>query len=105
MLEQILLKLGLKSIDDLTPAEKATWQKWAVILGRENITIDDLKKFLPMELERATVELRKHDNSPAKDSYYKAYGDILALITKFIVSPETERDSLRSMLKQKYGLD
>jgi hypothetical protein len=78
--------------------------QWASILGKRDVTIEDLKKFLPTELERATVELRKHENSTQKDSYYKAYGDILALITKFITAPEAERDSLRSMLKQKYNL-
>ena len=105
MLDQILQKLGLKSIDDLKPAEKATWMQWAVILEKRDITIDDLKKFLPRELERANVELRSFENSPQKDSYYKAYGDILAILTKFIVSPETERDQLRSMLKNKYGIE
>src|SRR5580700_3767186 len=59
MLDQILQKLGLKSIDDLKPAEKATWMQWATILGKKDVTIEDLKKFLPVELERATVELRK----------------------------------------------
>ena len=105
MLEQILQKLGLKSIDDLKPAEKATWMQWATILGKADITIEDLKKFLPIELERASVELRKHDNSAQKDAYYKAYGDILATITKVINSPTQERDSLKAMLRQKYGLD
>lgn len=105
MLDQILQKLGLKSIDDLKPAERVTWMQWASILGKRDVTIDDLKKFLPQELERATIELRKHDNSAQKDSYYKAYGDILATITKVITAPEHERESLRSMLKKKYGLE
>ena len=64
MLEQILQKLNLKSIDDLKPAEKATWMQWATILGKADITIDDLKKFLPIELERATVELRTPSTWP-----------------------------------------
>jgi hypothetical protein len=105
MLEQILAKLGLKSIDDLKPAEKATWLSWTKILGKADVSLDDLKKFLPQELERANLELRKHENSPQKDSYYKAYGDILSTIQRFIVTPTNERDSLKSMLKQKYGLD
>ncbi|HEY1757949.1 MAG TPA: hypothetical protein VGG72_21445 [Bryobacteraceae bacterium] len=105
MLELILQKLGLKSIDDLKPAERATWMQWATILGKKDVTIEDLKKFLPAELERATVELRKHDNSPQKDAYYKAYGDILATIQKFIVTPQKERETLRAMLKQKYQLE
>jgi hypothetical protein len=105
MLDQILQKLNLKSIDDLKPAEKATWMQWASILGKQDVTIEDLKKFLPGELERATVELRKHDNSAPKDAYYKAYGDILSTITKVIVTPAQERESLKAMLKQKYGLE
>jgi intergrase/recombinase len=105
MLEQILAKLNLKSIDELKPAERATWQQWARILSKTDVTIEELKKFLPQELERATIELRKHENSPQKDSYYKAYGDIISLLTKFITSPEKEREQLKAMLKQKYGLE
>jgi hypothetical protein len=105
MIDQILQKLGIKSIDDLKPAEKATWMAWASILGTPNVTIEDLKKFLPQELERANIELRKHENSEKKDSYYKAYGDILATLSKIIITPEKEREQLRSMLKQKYGLE
>jgi len=95
----------LHSIDDMKPAEKATWMQWTTILGKGDVSIDDLKKFLPQELERANVELRNHENSSRKDSYYKAYGDILATITKFITTPEKERENLRSMLKQKYGIE
>jgi hypothetical protein len=105
MLDQILQQLGLKSIDDLKPEEKATWMRWAKILGRADVSIDDLKKFLPQELERANVELRKHENSDKKDAYYKAYGDILATILRFILTPTNERDNLKTMLKQKYGIE
>jgi hypothetical protein len=91
MLDAILQKLGLTSIDDLKPEEKATWLKWSTILGKDDVSIDDLKKFLPQELERANVELRKHENSDKKDAYYKAYGDILATILKFIVTPTARK--------------
>ncbi len=104
MFEQILAKLGLKSIDDLKPAERHTWLQWAKILGKNDVTIEDLKKFLPVEIERGNAELRKHENSDKKDSYYKAYTTILELITKIIVTPEKERDNLRAFLKNKYDI-
>ena len=69
MLESILQKLGIKSLDDLKPAEKATWVAWSKVLGRPDVTIEDLKKLLPIELERANVELRNHENSVQKDAY------------------------------------
>jgi hypothetical protein len=105
MLEQILAKLNLKSIDDLTPAERETWAKWAKILGKRDVTIEDLKEILPKELERANAELRKHENSEKKDSFYKAYGAVLDLITKIVISPEKERENLRAFLKQKYDIE
>jgi len=105
MIDQILQKLGLKSIDDLKPAEKATWMQWAAILGKADVTLDDLKAILPKELERAKAELLKYENSKEKDLFHKAYMTCLETITKIIVTPAKEREQLRSMLKQKYGLE
>jgi hypothetical protein len=105
MLEQILQKLNLKSIDDLKPAERATWMQWTTILGKSDVTIEDLKKLLPIELERARAESLKYDNSKEKDLFHKAYITALETMSKIITTPEKERDSLRSMLKQKYQLE
>lgn len=105
MIELILQKLGLKSIDDLTPAERATWQGWTTILGKADVTIDDLKKILPIELDKARAELLKYDNSPEKDLFHKAYITALETMTKIILTPEKERDNLRAMLKTKYQLE
>jgi hypothetical protein len=105
MLERILQKLGIKSIDDLKPSEKATWVAWSKVLGRPDVSIEDLKKLLPIELERANVELRNAENSPKKDSYYKAYCSILAMLTKMIVAPTQEREQLKAMLNKKYGIE
>jgi hypothetical protein len=104
MIPEILAKLGIRSIDDLTPAERATWGEWTKVLAKGDVTIDDLKTFLPKELERANIELRKHENSKEKDAYYKAYCSILDTITKAIVSPTQDREKLKAFLKQKYGL-
>ena len=59
MIDQILHKLGVKSIDDLKPAERATWLAWSSILSKRDVTIEDLKKILPVEIERAKAMLAK----------------------------------------------
>jgi len=104
MLDQILQKLGLKSIDDLKPAERATWVQWSAILGKRDVTIEDLKRILPVEIARAQAELLKYENSPQKDLFQKAYITALETITKIVITPEHERESLKAMLKQKYDL-
>jgi hypothetical protein len=104
-IEQILDKLGIKSIDDLQPAERETFNQWQTIIAKPDVTIDDLRKILPKELERANHELHNHENSPKKDSYYKAYASVLEYLSKIIVTPAQERDSLRAHLKDKFHLD
>jgi hypothetical protein len=105
MLDKILQKLNLKSIDDLKPEERETYRQWAQVLAKTDVTIDDLKTILPKELERANHELHDHENSPKKDSYYKAYASLLENLTKIILTPAKERDSLRVFLKKKFNLD
>jgi hypothetical protein len=104
-LSDIFKKTGVKGIDDLRPAEQATFRQWEAILTKPETTIEDLKRQLPKELERANHELQSFDNSDKKDMFYKAYAKLLEDITKIIITPEKERDQLKLMLKQKYGLE
>jgi hypothetical protein len=104
MISEILQKLGLQSIDDLTPAEKATYEAWSKILSKPDVTIDDLKAILPKELERANVELRSFDNSEKKDNYYKAYTQLLTRLTTIIVGPTNAREELKTHLQKKFNL-
>jgi hypothetical protein len=105
MLQALLEKLGIKNFNDLKSSEKATYQQWAIVLSKADITIDDLKKFLPKELDRAHAELRKFENSAEKDLFYKAYSELCQTIVKFIVGSTQERDQLKQYLKQKYGIE
>lgn len=104
-ISDILEKIGVQGIDQLTAEEKATFQKWQVILSKPDASLDELKKLLPAELERAYAELRKHGNSIEKDAYYKAYTSLLDFISRAIFAPQKERENLQSFLKQKYKLD
>ena len=104
MIDQILEKLGLKDVSELNEVERATWSEWASILSKQDVTIEDLKAFLPKELERANIELRKFENAKEKDQFYKAYSSLLDTITKFIAGPTKQREALIAFLKQKYKL-
>jgi hypothetical protein len=104
MIDALLEKLGIKSIDDLQPAERETYRAWAQVLAKQDVTIDDLKTLLPKELERANHELQNHENSHDKDLFYKAYASLCENLTKIILTPARERDTLRAFLKQKFNL-
>jgi|SRR5579884_2819612 len=105
MLDRILEKLGLKSIEDLKPAERATWEVWAKVLAKPDTTIDDLKKLLPIEHARAEEEILKFENTKEKDLYYKAYLGFLNMLSKAITAPTDDRERLKAMLANKYGIE
>lgn len=104
-ISSILAKVGIKSIDDLKPSEQATYRAWSAILSKPDVSIEDLKTLLPKELERAHSELRNFENSEKKDLFYKAYTQLCENITKMITAPAKEREQLKAMLKQKYGIE
>ncbi|HKF48312.1 MAG TPA: hypothetical protein VKB38_13200 [Terracidiphilus sp.] len=105
MLDALFEKLHITSPDQLTAAERATYQQWAQILAKSDVSIDDLKKILPKELERAYAELRDFKNSPEKEMFYKAYTTLCENISKIILAPQQQREHLRSFLKSKFGIE
>ena len=104
MLKQILEKLGVKDYSELKAEERAMYLKWAEIFNKPDLTIDDLKKFLPLELARANEELRQYENSDKKELYFKAYTRILQMLTDLLTAPEKERRALEGQLRQKFNL-
>jgi hypothetical protein len=105
MLQQILEKLGIRSIDDLKPAERETWRQWGEILARHELTTDDIKAFLTTELARANGELHSFDNSDRKEMFYKAYAVFSETLLKAISAPQREKDQLRDFLRKKYEIE
>lgn len=104
MLKAILEKLGVKDYSELKEQERHAYLKWAETLTKPDFTIDDLKKFLPLELARASEELRHYENSDKKELYFKAYTRILQMLTDLLTAPEKERKALEGQLKNQFNL-
>ena len=104
MLNQILEKLGVKDYSELKDQERQTYLQWSDILNKPDLTIEDLKKFLPRELERANEELRHWENTDKKEMYFKAYTRLLKMLTDFLTAPEKERAALEAQLKKQFNI-
>jgi hypothetical protein len=104
MLNALLEKLGLK-YESLTPEERKTYQVWAETLAKTDVTIDDVKVFLAAESERAVEELKKWENTPAQELYYKALAHLTDMLQKFISTPAGQRDALKAHLRQVFHID
>jgi hypothetical protein len=104
MLSEFLERIGVRSLDELNAEERRTYQEWSAVLSKPETTIEDLKAFLPKEIERLREELGKYDNSEKRELYFKAALRNMELITKIITTPEKEREQLRAQLQQRFGL-
>ncbi len=103
-ISEIFERLGIKGFDELREDERKVYLAWQEILHKPDVTIEDLRKILPIELEKANTELRSHENSEKKDAFYKAYCTILSTLTTIITAPERDRKALEQQLKQKFKL-
>jgi hypothetical protein len=104
MLNALLEKLGLK-YESLTPVERETYQAWAETLSNQDVTVEDIRVFLAGESERAYGELKKWDNSPARELYYKALSNLTDNLRKFMAGPGAEREALKAHLKAVFHID
>ncbi len=103
-ISDIFQKLGIKGYDDLKTDEKKVYMAWEQVLHRPDVTMEDLKKILPAEIQKAEAELEKYDNSPQKDLFHKAHLKTLRLLASIITTPEKERAALEQQLRQKFKL-
>ncbi len=99
-LHSLLEKLGL-SYDKLTEEEKKTYQQWAETLTQSEVTIDDLKKFLPSYIDRLEYDQTSYDNQPNKDLYLKAAIRNAKMMLAFITGPEKRREWLEKHIEQR----
>lgn len=98
-LHNLLEKLGLK-YEDLTEEEKKTYTEWNETLIQSEITIDDLKKFIPSQIEQLEHSQNDYQNSKEKDLFLKAQIRNLKMIQSFILGPEQRRKWLEDHLNK-----
>jgi hypothetical protein len=103
-ISDIFEKLGIKGYDDLKEAERKVYKSWESALLKSDVTIEDLKKILPVEIKKAEAELELFENSAQEDLAQKAYLRVLRLLTTIIITPENERKTLEAQLRQRFNL-
>lgn len=99
VLNNLLDKLHLK-YEDLTPDEKKTYDEYSQVLSQPEVTIDDLKAFIPSQLKRLQSEQNDYRNTEKKDLFLKAHIRNLEMIFAFIQGPEARKKWLEETLNK-----
>lgn len=102
ILEKLLKKRNIESVDKLTPDERETFARYEYILSKPDVTIDDFKQFIIARI--AQIEMRWQDYNLAAEKkaelipYHTTYKILLACITAPILERQALEQSLLAQL-------
>jgi len=99
-LHNLLEKLGLR-YENLSEEEKKTYTEWSVTLSQPDVSIDDLKKFIPLQIGILENQQNDYENPPKKDLFLKAQIRNLKMIHAFILGPEQRKAWLEKTINER----
>lgn len=98
-LSKLLEKRGIDKIEDLSPEEKATFDRYSVVLTGEAVTVATIKEFCQTQI-RVIEGLFARPNEENTDHFLKACLHVYLNILKAIEAPENERAQIEQQLTQ-----
>lgn len=98
ILEKLLKRHGVKSLEELRPDEKQTFDKWSKILSEGEMTLDKVLSFCDSQISLIDQKLANLDNSAEKVGKLVIYRIVYKSIRDAITSPQAERESLEKYL-------
>jgi hypothetical protein len=97
IISKILEKRGISDVKELSDEERNTFEKWKVVLGGENVTIDSIKEFCRSQI---SIIESKCDGITGLTIMQQACIHVYINLLKAIEAPEKERESLERYLNQ-----
>lgn len=99
ILEKLLTKIGVNSIDELTPEERATYRSWSDTLVGRKLTDTDVEHFFTLQIEDCVVKLTTKRLNDREDIFIKAKLDLLRQIKNFLDSPKQEQEVITRQIQ------
>lgn len=97
LLSQWLDKAGIKKVEDLSPDEKAVYDRYRRVLSGETLTIETIKTFCETQIK---VIEAKCDGITPLTTLQQACLHVYLNILKAIEAPEAERVAVEQHLTQ-----
>lgn len=100
ILAKIFQKRGIKSADELTRDERATFDMYEAILARNEMTLADLKEFMGAQISIIENKWRDLNLAQEKKAELVPYHTVYKVILQAIDAPQAERVALEKLLVQ-----
>jgi len=100
ILNRLLQKRGIKSVDDLDKDEKKQFEEWRATLTKDELSTEDIKDFCRRQIDLIEAKWSNLDLEQIKKAELIPYHTIYSLLLKVIDSPKEARDALEKNLTQ-----
>lgn len=100
LLEKYLRKKGIDDPVKLSPEEKATFDSWEKVLNKDELSIDDIKKFCQGQI--GAIENRWKDLliDQSKKAELIPYHTVYKIMLTVTEAPKQMREALETQLNQ-----
>ena len=100
ILTKLLERRGIKDVNELDKEERQQFETWQKILSKEELTIDDVKKFCQTQLEIIDTKWKDYDIPQAKKAEWINPHTIYKTLLQIIESPKAGREQLEQYLNE-----
>ena len=94
--DSLLESLGLK-YEELSAAERETYNQWIKELSQATLTVEKIHDFVRSLRDNIETELATHETEGKKDIYLKARLRNIMLLDAMLSAPELARKRLKAM--------
>ena len=99
LIDTLLSKLGVTSVDQLTPEERETYRTWSDALRGRKLTDEDVSRFIEAQIEDCMVKLTTVKLNDREDIFLKAKLDLVRQIKNFLDSPKIEQEVITRQIE------
>lgn len=99
LLSRLLKKRGIKDTSELSPEERADFERWKGILSGGEITVEKILDFCNTQKSLIETQWENKDNSKEKNERLIVAHTIYSKLVKLITAPQAEKASLEKFLE------
>lgn len=98
-ISELFKKRGIKSVSELSPDERQTFDEYRLILSKGEMTVDGIKNFCENQIKRIEATWQNLDNLEKKNERLVIQHTVYSTLLKVIAAPKIEREQLEKRLE------
>jgi mRNA-degrading endonuclease HigB of HigAB toxin-antitoxin module len=100
LIEKILNKAGIKDLKELDPEEKQTLDSWQAVLSKDELTLEDVKKFCQVQIDFIEGRWRDYSLSNERKAELIPYHTCYKTLLLSMDNSRSDRENLEKNLLQ-----